>query len=36
MYDGTKIIGNGANADPQAGPGADMPLEAMQEVENNG
>ena len=35
MYDEKKIIGEDANADPDASPGADAPTETL-EVENDG
>lgn len=36
MYGETKIIEDGMNADPDAGPGADMPPKTEQEVPNDG
>lgn len=36
MYDEKKIVNTGVDADPDAGPGADMPPEAMQEVAEDG
>ena len=36
MYDEKMFVDTGANADPEAGPGADMPADAAQEVMANG